>query len=248
MRRRTEGPPTPRERYTLAGLLLLLVAASQYKVITGQLGLLISLPSGGSTVTVPLPAGPSGKTFFPLKNTQRPNAVAFLDPAYHAGYAPDYGTRGYWHTGVDFNGPNFGPLGCNADKGNPVYAVRDGVIVYAGDGGGSWGPIIVQKCVIDGVAYWVRYAHVQSSVKGHGSPIMARTGQTVTAGQVIAGVGRGNPSKPWPCAHLHFDIFYKAPPRWGYWPTRNGPTSEVTGYFTEPMAWLGRLAAVEVPA
>lgn len=240
-------PVSSREGYTLAGLLLLLVGASQYRVIVGQIGLIVPLPTGDGTVNVPLPAGPSGKTFLPLQRTQRPNATDFLDPAYHAGYAPRYETRGMWHTGVDMNGPNVAPNGCNADKGNPVHAVRDGVIVYAGDGGGMWGPIIVQKVMVEGVPYWVRYAHVQSTVKGFSKPVFPRTGDTVKAGQVIAGIGQGNPRNPWPCAHLHLDIFYKTPPRWGWWVTTGGPTSEVTNLFTEPMAWFARLGAVEVP-
>ena len=180
-----------------------------------------STGAGGGTPLVPA----STRIVFPIRNHKKPNAVAFLDEAYHRGYPDDnYATRGFWHTGVDMNGPG----ACSADLGNPVYAMTDGLVRYAGDGGGLWGNVVVIEHRIDGKTRWTRYGHVIG--------LRVRAGQTVRAGEQIAQIGKGG----WACAHLHFDYFHAAPPTPGWWPTKNGPQSQVTALLTNPTAILQR--------
>lgn len=193
-------------------------------------------------VAVQLPSGPDGNsaTYIPVRNAKRPNATVFLDALYRAGY-PKNGVptepalRGYWHTGIDVNGPG----ACSDDQGDPLFAVRDGVVEYVGPGGGSWGNIVILRVVVRGKTYWARYGHVQWTGK-QGAKSALKAGQVVRARDVLAFIGRG----AWPCAHLHFDVFHTKPPSWGWWPRRDGPQSEVTAYCTDPAEWLRVLGAV----
>lgn len=197
----------------------------------------VTLPPGA------LPGGASGLTYWPLRGMKTPHATAFLDSGYFRGYpnlkgeVTEPALKGYWHTGVDMNGPG----ACNSDKGDALYAIRDGVIEWQGNGGGSWGKVVVLRVVVDGKTYWCRYGHVQNTAapkSQHAVQVVA--GQSVRAREVIAFIGSGS----WKCAHLHFDVFHTRPPSWGWWPTRNGSQSEVTRYCTDPDAFLRRLRAV----
>lgn len=195
----------------------------------------------GAGVPVVLPGGASGRTVWPVRGMKTPHATVFLDPAYFAGYPNSAGQptqpalKGYHHPGLDVNGPG----ACNADQGDALYAVRDGVIEFVGNGGGSWGLVIVLRFMVDGRTWWARYGHCQ--VKGKdGKSVTVKVGQSVRAGDVISHIGRGS----WPCAHLHFDIFHAKPPVWGWWPLRNADRSTVTRYCTDPDAFMRRLAAV----
>ena len=88
------------------------------------------------------------------------------------------------HKGIDFA----------AQRGTPVRAVGDGVIMEAG-WNGSYGKTIDLKH--DG-AYLSRYAHL------HGFAPGIRPGVTVTKGQLIGYVGStGRSSGP----HLHFELY-----------------------------------------
>lgn len=193
---------------------------------------------GTPTPTPPSSGVPAaGRIYFPIRNHKRPHAVTFLDPGYRAGYPSggritSPGTLGFWHTGIDMNGPG----ACDADLGAAVYAMTDGVVRFAGNGGGSWGGVIVIEHVINGKRYWTRYGHVIG--------IRVRVGQIVKGGAQIAQIGKG----AWACAHLHFDTFHTAPPagNWAWWPTKNGPQSQVTALLQDPALLLRN--AVEVTA
>jgi len=88
------------------------------------------------------------------------------------------------HPGVDFA----------AQRGTPVRAVGDGVVVEAG-WNGAYGKSIDIKH--DG-AYMSRYAHLHGFAEG------IRGGATVTKGQVIGYVGStGRATGP----HLHFEMY-----------------------------------------
>lgn len=167
----------------------------------------------------------ASKIVFPIRNHKKPHAVSFLDPAYHRGYPSDgYKTRGMWHTGIDMNGPG----ACDADLGAAVYAMTDGVVRFAGQGGSAWGGVVVIEHNIDGKKRWTRYGHVIG--------IRVQAGQVVKPGQQIAQIGKGS----WACAHLHFDYFHAAPPSPGWWVTTNGPQSQVTALLTDPVLILRR--------
>lgn len=182
---------------------------------------------------------------FPIRQHKRPNATVFLDPGYYAGY-PVNGVpsqpalRGFWHTGTDYNGPG----AYDADQGNPCFAIRPGVIEWAGKGSGTWGNMIVERFEFRGRTYWARYGHVQYT--GRGPTLSApRAGRVVARGEVLAYIGKGGARNTAFPAHLHFDILHTKPPRWDWWPRAWAPQSEVTRYALDPDAFLRQAGAVE---
>ena len=83
-------------------------------------------------------------------------------------------------------------LDLGADKGTPVVAVRDGVVVYAAAGMRGYGKTVI---VDHGDGWQTLYAH--------NSSLLVRTGERVRAGASIARVGRtGNATGD----HLHFEM------------------------------------------
>jgi len=180
-----------------ASLAVALLFRRQISVTAAQLtqGAVPVLPSD------PTPAQPSSRVVWPIRAGGTGNhglSVTFLDPKYYDG---SYGSavKGYWHTGIDLNGPGAG----NADVGVPVYAVADGIVEYAGVGGGTWGQIVMLKHVLPGgKVRWTRYGHIVPVVK---------TGDTVRAGQMIARIGRPSDWGADFTAHVHFDVMHTRP-------------------------------------
>ena len=100
-----------------------------------------------------------------------------------------YGPRwGSYHYGTDMAAP----------VGTAIYAVAKGEVIYAGGGKeGRSGQLIIIHHVIDCQDVWSWYGHMYSD------GVYVAEGETVTAGQLIAGVGsNGRSSGP----HLHFEI------------------------------------------
>jgi murein DD-endopeptidase MepM/ murein hydrolase activator NlpD len=93
-----------------------------------------------------------------------------------------YGMRwGRMHKGLDF--------GCS--YGSPIYAASAGVVTYAGPQGG-YGRLVT-----------IRHDGGWTTAYGHMSSMVVRSGQRVTAGQLIAYVGSaGHSTGP----HLHFEV------------------------------------------
>lgn len=108
-------------------------------------------------------------------------------------YLNKYGL-GY-HTGVDLNlnWPTW-----NLDRHAPVYAVGDGVVIFAGEVGGAWQALVVIRHdpLPDGAPVYSRYGHVDN--------IMVHAGDQVVRGQQIALVGQSGGAGA--NYHLHFDI------------------------------------------
>lgn len=116
---------------------------------------------------------------------------------------PVTGTR-MMHEGIDMTAP----------RGTNIYAAADGVVVEAGMKG-STGTITL-KHNLDGEIFYSRYLHMYSD------GIYVNEGETVKAGDLIAGVGStGRSTGP----HLHFEI-------------RNPDKESV-----EPIAWMKRHGA-----
>jgi lipoprotein YgeR len=94
-----------------------------------------------------------------------------------------YGKRwGRAHEGIDLAAP----------KGTPVFAARDGTVLYASDKLSGYGKMVVLQHDGD---LLTAYAH--------NSSLLVREGDTVRAGQMIARVGQtGRASAP----HLHFEV------------------------------------------
>lgn len=99
------------------------------------------------------------------------------------------GIREY-HDGLDIPRP----------AGSPIYAALDGVVINAG-----WGGYAGSSA---GYNVVIQHANGYSTVYAHCSKIYVKNGQTVSKGQLIAGVGQtgrafGN--------HLHFGVFVGVP-------------------------------------
>jgi len=113
----------------------------------------------------------------------------------------------YWlgvHTGIDLNLPG------ESDFGQPVYAVADGVVVFAGELPGTWGRAVLIHHPHLGL--WSQYAHL--------SAVDVAAGQHVTQGQRIGACGNGATSGHGPTvsAHVHFEL-RKADIPAGRWPS-----------------------------
>lgn len=108
-----------------------------------------------------------------------------------------------------------------APVGTPIYAAAAGTVTTAGmvDGTGT----ITIKHEIDGQVWYTSYLHMYED------GIYVKAGDTVTAGQMIAGVGNTGRSSG---SHLHFEVR-----------TKDDTADEST---VEPWGWLKQHNAVEL--
>ena len=108
-----------------------------------------------------------------------------------------------------------------APVGTPIYAAAAGTVTTAGmvDGTGT----ITIKHEIDGQVWYTSYLHMYED------GIHVKVGDTVTAGQMIAGVGNTGRSSG---SHLHFEVR-----------TKDDTADEST---VEPWGWLKQHNAVEL--
>lgn len=122
-----------------------------------------------------------------------------------------YGPRwGGMHEGTDMA----------AARGTSIFAVADGTVVHAGEGiEGRSGQLVIIESVVGGETVWTWYGHM------YNDGVFVKEGDTVTAGQKIAGVGsNGNSTGP----HLHFEV-------------HTGTWENVVA----PLAWLSQVNAVD---
>lgn len=99
------------------------------------------------------------------------------------------------HLGDDLNGIG----GENSDYGDPVYAVADGRVIFAREGGPGWGKIVI---VLHAIEEKGARKQVQSYY-AHLAQILVRPGQVVRRGDKIATVGNADGRY---LAHLHFEM------------------------------------------
>ena len=99
------------------------------------------------------------------------------------------------HLGDDLNGIG----GENSDLGDPVFAVADGQVLVAREGGPGWGNIIM---VLHAYRENGARKYVQSFY-GHLQTILVAPHEEVRRGQQIATVGTGGGKY---LAHLHFEM------------------------------------------
>jgi murein DD-endopeptidase MepM/ murein hydrolase activator NlpD len=99
------------------------------------------------------------------------------------------------HLGDDLNGIG----GENSDRGDPVFAVADGRVLAAQQGGPGWGNVIIVLHAIEenGTRRYVEsdYAHVET--------MLVHEGQDVHRGEQIATIGTAGGRY---LAHLHFEM------------------------------------------
>lgn len=139
--------------------------------------------------------------FSPWQAVIVPPATGFAMPMGSANGALVYNAQPFWslnpkrgghHTGDDLNGIG----GMNTDLGDPVFAVADGLVVYAAQPSHGWGKIvIISHRMTDGRSIQSMYAHLDTFV--------VKPGELVARGQKIATVGTGNDNY---LAHLHLEM------------------------------------------
>ena len=136
-----------------------------------------------------------------LQRAKTPTATSFIHPlgstegafSYSAqGFKEANAARGGAHLGEDYNGIG----GENTDKGDPVHAVADGLVVYTGTPSPSWGKVVILAHKLpDGQIIQSFYAHLLSS--------QVRYGQLIAQGKVLGQVGDAGGTY---LAHLHFEL------------------------------------------
>jgi len=134
----------------------------------------------------------------PLELASLPVAARFDYPLGSENGALAYNAQRFTendHLGDDLNGIG----GENSDLGDPVYAIADGRVSLAREGGPGWGNVIIvlHAYLEKGERKYVQsyYAHVDS--------ILVQVGEEVRRGQQIATVGNAG-GRYW--AHLHFEM------------------------------------------
>ena len=116
------------------------------------------------------------------------------------------------HLGEDWNKNTGGDTDC----GEPVYAIANGFITYAGDAGPGWGNvIIVTHTMPEGTRIQSLYGHLQEILKSSGE---------VNKSEQIGKVGNANGKY---LCHLHLELRDESCPSWdavfvGYSPIRYG--------------------------
>jgi murein DD-endopeptidase MepM/ murein hydrolase activator NlpD len=100
--------------------------------------------------------------------------------------------RGGPHHGDDLNGIG----GMNTDRGDPIFAAADGLVLYAGEPSPGWGNtvILAHRTEKEGVLHTM-YAHLDR--------IVVAVGSLVARGSRIGTNGTANDNYP---AHLHLEV------------------------------------------
>ncbi|MCT9002944.1 M23 family metallopeptidase [Microbacterium memoriense] len=111
-----------------------------------------------------------------------------------------FGTPYAGHKGTDYM----------ADRGTPIYAIADGVVVESAESSSGWGVYVKIAHNINGTTVTSLYAHMSYGTR------RVTVGQSVTAGQLIGQVGDTGRAFG---THLHLEIY-------------------VSGSWVNPESWL----------
>jgi murein DD-endopeptidase MepM/ murein hydrolase activator NlpD len=149
-------------------------------------------------LTRPARVDPAFRLPAPLELASLPTAARFDFPLGSENGAMAYNAQPFTqnrHLGDDLNGIG----GENSDFGDPVYAIADGRVLLARDGGPGWGNIVIvlHAYLENGERKYVQsyYAHLDE--------ILVHTREDVRRGQQLATVGNANGRY---LAHLHFEM------------------------------------------
>jgi len=152
----------------------------------------------GPELTRPKYLDPAFRVPSPLELASIPTATHFDFPLGNENGAMAYNAQHFTqnkHLGDDLNGIG----GENSDLGDPIYAIADGRVLLARDGGSGWGNVLI-----------VLHAYLENgerkyveSYYGHVQDMLVHPGETVKRGQQIATVGTANGRY---FAHLHFEM------------------------------------------
>lgn len=194
----------------------------------------------GPELTRPVEVDPEFRFPSPLDLVSLPTATRFDFPLGNENGAMTYNAQHFTenrHLGDDLNGIG----GENSDLGDPIFAVADGRVLLARDGGPGWGNVlIVVHAYLDppspnaspartsGAAGEGERKYIQSFY-GHVKKILVRVGDDVRRGQQIAMVGTANGRY---LAHLHFEMREFMTPFIG------------PGYRDDPRGWIDPTAFI----
>ena len=134
----------------------------------------------------------------PLELASLPTAARFDFPLGSENGALTYNAQRFTenhHLGDDLNGIG----GEDSDLGDPIYAVADGRVLLARDGGPGWGNVVI---VLHAYVENGERKYVQSCY-GHVETMLVHAGDEVKRGQQIATVGTAGGRY---FAHLHFEM------------------------------------------
>jgi murein DD-endopeptidase MepM/ murein hydrolase activator NlpD len=142
-----------------------------------------SATAGGSGTTAPKKHLPTPPATPPLDNVPDQYSGALRWPLDAYIVSSEFGERwGKMHKGMDMA----------ADVGEPVYAIADGEVIYAGDGLRGYGNVVI-----------LRHDRKTSSLYAHNSELKVKQGDQVKQGTLIALLGStGHSTGP----HVHFEI------------------------------------------
>jgi murein DD-endopeptidase MepM/ murein hydrolase activator NlpD len=142
------------------------------------------------------------------------------------------------HPGEDWNGSG----GKNTDRGQEVYAVANGRVVFAESCGKLWGNVIV----LEHTFYQNYERKTIQSVYAHLLDIQVRAGEIVQRRQLIAHIGQ-DPDKTYD-AHLHLELRADLTLAPNYWPSSNGKDQAwVREHYIEPSSFIAAHRKLFVP-
>ena len=152
----------------------------------------------GPELSRPKKVDPAFQFISPLELASIPTAARFDFPLGSENGAMAYNAQRFTdnhHLGDDLNGIG----GENSDLNDPIYAVADGRVLFARDGGPGWGNIVIllHAYIDNGERRYVQ------SYYGHVDKMLVHPGEDVRRGQQIATVGTANGRY---FAHLHFEM------------------------------------------
>ena len=132
----------------------------------------------GPELTRPKYVDPAFRMLSPLELASIPTATHFDFPLGNENGAMAYNAQRFTenkHLGDDLNGIG----GENSDLGDPIYAIADGRVLLARDGGPGWGNIVIllHAYLENGERKYVE------SYYGHVQDILVHPGETVKRGQ-----------------------------------------------------------------
>src|SRR5260370_33955653 len=152
----------------------------------------------GPELTRPKYVDPAFRIPSPLEIESIPTATHFDLPLGNENGAMAYNAQHFTenkHLGDDLNGIG----GEDSDLGDPIYAIADGRVLLARDGGPGWGNVVIllHAYLDNGERKYVQ------SYYGHVQEMLVHPGENVKLGQQIATVGTPNGRY---FAHLHFQM------------------------------------------
>jgi murein DD-endopeptidase MepM/ murein hydrolase activator NlpD len=195
-------------------------------------------------LTRPNRVDPAFQLPLPLDLASLPTAARFDFPLGSENGAMSYNAQPFTqnrHLGDDLNGIG----GENSDLGDPIYAIADGRVLLARDGGPGWGNIVIvlHPHLENGERRYVQsyYAHVET--------MLVHAGDEVHRGQQIATVGTAGGRY---LAHLHFEMREFTTPFIGpgYRENTRGwinPTAFIQAHRGAPDDDVGRTVALPSP-